>query len=49
MYGYTVMNKSKHLDVQFCGDDEVQNLVNNPRFMSVEEFDNRSYEVNIIN
>ena len=49
MYGYTVMNKSKHLDTQFCNDDEAQNLVNNPRFMSLEEFDNGTYEVNITN
>ena len=24
MYGYNVMNKSKHLDTQFCNDDEAQ-------------------------
>ena len=45
VYGYTVMNKSKHMDTQFCNDEEAQQLVNNPRFMCLEELENGSYEV----
>ena len=48
MYGYTIMNKSKHLSVDFCSEERVPDLVNDPRFMSLEEFDG-CYEVNIWN
>ncbi len=40
------MNKSKHLSVNFCSEERVPDLVNDPRFMSLEEFDG-CYEVNI--
>lgn len=46
MYGYTIMNKSKHLSVDFCAEERASELVNDPRFMSLEEFDG-CYEVNI--
>lgn len=45
MYGYTIMNKSRHLSVEFCSElDRASELVNNPRFMSLEEFEG-CYEV----
>ena len=47
MYGYTIMNKSKHLSVDFCAEERASDLVNDPRFMSLEEFDG-CYEVNNI-
>ena len=46
-YGYTVMNKSKHLDVGFCSEEKTGERVNDPRFMSLEEFDDGCYEVNV--
>ena len=46
MYGYTIMNKSKHLSVDFCSEERVLEMVNDPRFMSLEEYDG-CYEVNI--
>ena len=46
-YGYTVMNKSKHLSVDFCSAEEAPTLVNDPRFMSLEEFDDGCCEVNM--
>ena len=39
------MNKAKHLDVKFCPGQDVANIVNSPRFMSLEEFEGDSYEV----
>ena len=39
------MNKSKHLSVEFCSEAKATNLVNNPRFMSIEEFDGDCFEV----
>jgi hypothetical protein len=42
--GYTVMNKSKHQSVKFLDEREAAKAVNDPRFLSLEEFDN-SYEV----
>ena len=47
MYGYTVMNKSKHLNVEICSEERTGVLVNDPRFMSLEEFDDGCYEVNV--
>ena len=41
------MNKSKHLSVDFCAEERASDLVNDPRFMSLEEFDG-CYEVNNI-
>ena len=40
------MNKSKHLNVDFCSEEKTGELVNDPRFMSLEEFDG-CYEVNV--
>ena len=40
------MNKSKHLSVDFCSEEKTGELVNDPRFMSLEEFDG-CYEVNM--
>ena len=40
------MNKSKHLSVDFCSEERAPDLVNDPRFMSLEEYDG-CYEVNI--
>ena len=39
------MNKSKHLSVEFCKSDGVSKLVNDPRFMSLDEFEDDCYEV----
>ena len=41
------MNKSKHLSVDFCSAEEAPTLVNDPRFMSLEEFDDGCCEVNM--
>ncbi len=38
------MNKKKHQDVKFLCEEEAINAVNNPRFVSLEEFED-SYEV----
>lgn len=43
-YGYTIMNKMKHHDVKFLAEEAAVNAVNNPRFISLEEFDG-CYEV----
>ena len=40
------MNKAKHVAVDFCSAEEAPALVNDPRFMSLEEFDG-CCEVNI--
>lgn len=39
------MNKSKHLDVAFCGYDKARQLVNNPQMVSIDEFDDDCFEV----
>lgn len=44
-YGYTIMNKSKHLSVKFCTHDEASKLINDPRFMSIDEFEDDCFEV----
>lgn len=44
-YGYTIMNKARHLSVNFCAEKKACELVNNPRFMTLEEFDGDCYEV----
>ena len=41
------MNKSKHVAVDFVNEDKAIKLVNDPRFMSLEEFPGNCYEVNI--
>ena len=38
------MNKMKHQDVKFLCENEAINAVNNPRFVSLEEFED-CYEV----
>ncbi len=42
------MNKSKHVAVDFVDEDKALKLVNDPRFMSLEEFPGNCYEVNIV-
>lgn len=39
------MNKSKHLDVKFCTHHEASKLLNDPRFMSIDEFEDDYFEV----
>lgn len=39
------MNKAKHTDVQFCKFEKASKLVNDPRFVSIEEFSDESFEV----
>ena len=39
------MNKSKHLDVQFVNEQNAAKLVNNPKFVSLEEHFDDCYEV----
>ncbi|KAL5262388.1 hypothetical protein ACHWQZ_G007942 [Mnemiopsis leidyi] len=43
-YGYTIMNKGKHQNVQFLNETDAIRVINNPRFVSLEEFED-SYEV----
>ena len=45
VYGYSVMNKDKHTSIAFCDKDRACQLVNDPRFMSLEEFQDDTYEV----
>ena len=42
------MNKKKHLSVDFCSDEKAAQLVNDPRFMSLDEFEGGCYEVRFI-
>ena len=42
------MNKSKHLSVEFCRSDGVSKLVNDPRFLSLDEFEDDCFEVDIL-
>ena len=46
-YGYTIMNKAKHLSVEFCKHEKAAKLINDPKFMSVEEFEGDNFEVGI--
>ncbi len=39
------MNKSRHLAVDFVTEDKALKLVNDPRFMTLEEFSGSCYEV----
>ena len=39
------MNKSKHTDVQFCTLDKAIKLINDPRFVSLEECEDDCFEV----
>ena len=43
------MNKAKHLDVDFCDYEKARKLVNNPRLVSVDEFDADCFEVSGVN
>ncbi len=45
-YGYTIMNKGKHLNVRFLDREDAAKAINNPRFISLEEFEEDSFEVN---
>lgn len=38
-YGYTIMDRSKHMDVKFLNERETVKAINNPRFVALEEFD----------
>ena len=42
------MNKSKHLAVDFVTEEKALELVNDPRFMAIEEFPGDCYEVCIL-
>ena len=48
VYGHSIMNKDKHTSVKFCGKHEASVLVNDPRFISLDEFEGECYEVNKI-
>ena len=39
------MNKKKHTDVEFCTFERATKLVNDPRFVSLEEFEDDCFEV----
>lgn len=43
-YGYTIMNRSKHREVEFLKESETKKAINNPRFIGLEEFE-EFYEV----
>lgn len=45
VYGVTIMNKWKHLDVKFTDMQTAAVLVNNPRFQTLQEFENGCFEV----
>ena len=46
VYGHSIMNKSKHTCVNFCSSDQAAQLINDPRFISLDEFDGDCFEVN---
>ena len=39
------MNKKKHTDVHFCTREKASKLINDPRFVSLDEFNDDCYEV----
>lgn len=39
------MNKARHVSVDFCSKEKAIKLVNDPRFMALEEFSDSFYEV----
>ncbi len=47
-YGYTIMNKAKHVAVDFVTEDKALKMVNDPRFMSLEEFPGDCFEVSVL-
>ena len=47
VYGHSIMNKAKHYDVGFCDFDAATKLVNDPRFVSIDEFEDDCFEVTV--
>ena len=45
VYGHTIMRKDRHTNVKFVGRQKASKLVNDPLFMSIEEFDKETFEV----
>lgn len=47
VYGHSLMDKSKHTTVNFCGLERVKKYINNPYFRGLDEMENETFEVNI--
>ena len=47
VYGHSIMDKSKHTNVSFCGIEKASKLINDPFFYNLEEFDKETFEVRI--
>lgn len=45
VYGHSIMDKSKHTSVKFCGLTKASAEINNPRFIHLEEFEDETFEV----
>ena len=45
VYGHSIMDKSKHTKVTFCGIERASQLINDPFFHDLEEFDDMTFEV----
>lgn len=46
MYGHSIMDREKHTKIDVCGIEKASKLVNDPYFISLEEFDEENFEVN---
>ncbi|XP_063687079.1 uncharacterized protein LOC134820563 [Bolinopsis microptera] len=44
-YGYTIMNKSKHVKVDVVDQETAADLINGPRFSALDELSDNCYEV----
>lgn len=47
LYGKTMTNKEKHKNNKIVGDDNVDRLINDPRFCKMEEVGDTSYEISL--
>ncbi|KAL5265864.1 hypothetical protein ACHWQZ_G002033 [Mnemiopsis leidyi] len=44
-YGYTIMNKARHADVKIVNEESASDLINHPRFTSLDELSDTCFEV----
>lgn len=42
------MDKERHTNVQFCGLEKASKSVNDPFFLNLDEFDEETFEVDMI-
>ena len=47
-YGYTIMNKAKHMKVDIVDEKTASDLINSPRFSTLDELGEDCYEVIIV-